>query len=816
MNGRLLLKIIAAFLLVVVALVAAAGWYVRAHQAELITAIEKEMNKSVKGHITVGKVRLGAFRAYTGLALHVEGFSISDSVYKKEVFHAGALDMKVELLPLLRMKIEMRSLHLSDAVFSILKDTNGYSNANLFRTSSEKNTNDAANIHFEEVSMENVRFVLTDEIQKQHLSFVLKELDGDVRTGSEGYQMKMNGWIAIDSMMFKQEKGSFFVGERADLDLKMNFDPKKLLFTIYPSKVKMSGQWFDAWGSFNANVNPVVMDLNFSNPAVNYAQGRSVLSAEIKKYMNDIMIESPVGLKIRVNGPIIPLYPPDVDVNFVLNKAKATLYGQKVTDLSLTGKFTNHLEKGVRNDDYNSGLFFNVTQVNLSGIQASATLAVRDLKQLRSDIRVKANTALPSLNQFLPDENYGFNSGNASVDIAYRGSLWSYLDSVNHPYNDTLNLFAGITNGGFIYRTRNIRLNNIAAEIAVADNDLLVRNMSADLNENPVRISGELKRIRRLIADDKSHAEGHFEVHAHDFDLTKILTEKQMKQLQQTAEKKTTANHDIKKVQAMIDDLTNRLSVNLAFHANTFRFRKFMANQIHGMAALSVNGMALKNFEMNACDGRLQINGGLNTAGAKDRLEAAISLQHINVKQFLEAAEDFNQKAVTHENISGILSTNVWFAANLDPKYLPEKESMLGNMYFSLKNGKLTGFDAVKEIGSKIFRKRDFDNITFAEIKDSLILSGQELRINRMEIASSVMHLFVQGRYQFNGESTIGIQVPLSNLKTIPADFKPENIGADKRGGASIFLLLTGANNKMKVKLDTEAGARKRFGKPGG
>lgn len=266
----------------------------------------------------------------------------------------------------------------------------------------------------------------------------------------------------------------------------------------------------------------------------------------------------------------------------------------------------------------------------------------------------------------------------------------------------------------------------------------------------------------------------------------------------------------------MIDDLTNRLSVNLAFHANTFRFRKFIANQIHGMAALSVNGMALKNFEMNACDGRLQINGGLNTAGAKDRLEAAISLQHINVKQFLEAAEDFNQKAVTHENISGILSTNVWFAANLDPKYLPEKESMLGNMYFSLKNGKLTGFDAVKEIGSKIFRKRDFDNITFAEIKDSLILSGQELRINRMEIASSVMHLFVQGRYQFNGESTIGIQVPLSNLKTIPADFKPENIGADKRGGASIFLLLTGANNKMKVKLDTEAGARKRFGKPGG
>ncbi len=38
------------------------------------------------------------------------------------------------------------------------------------------------------------------------------------------------------------------------------------------------------------------------------------------------------------------------------------------------------------------------------------------------------------------------------------------------------------------------------------------------------------------------------------------------------------------------------------------------------------------------------------------------------------------------------------------------------------------------------------------------------------------------------GNTDMSIQVPLSNLKKRKADYKPENTGTDKKGGASIYI----------------------------
>lgn len=89
---------------------------------------------------------------------------------------------------------------------------------------------------------------------------------------------------------------------------------------------------------------------------------------------------------------------------------------------------------------------------------------------------------------------------------------------------------------------------------------------------------------------------------------------------------------------------------------------------------------------------------------------------------------------------------------------------------------------------SHIFKKRDFDNIRFAELKDRLDISKGDIKINRMEIQSTVLSLFVEGIYSTKGNTDLSIQIPLSNLKKRKEDYQPVNIGVDKKGGRSIFL----------------------------
>jgi len=60
-------------------------------------------------------------------------------------------------------------------------------------------------------------------------------------------------------------------------------------------------------------------------------------------------------------------------------------------------------------------------------------------------------------------------------------------------------------------------------------------------------------------------------------------------------------------------------------------------------------------------------------------------------------------------------------------------------------------------------------------LKDRLEISNQEIKINRMEIESTVLSMYVEGIYSMKGTTDMSIQIPLSNLKKRTADYNPEN-----------------------------------------
>ena len=74
-----------------------------------------------------------------------------------------------------------------------------------------------------------------------------------------------------------------------------------------------------------------------------------------------------------------------------------------------------------------------------------------------------------------------------------------------------------------------------------------------------------------------------------------------------------------------------------------------------------------------------------------------------------------------------------------------------------------------------------------------------------MEIQSSVVSLFVEGRYSFTDSTSLSVQIPLSNLKKRHKDFKPKNIGTHSKAGPSVFLHVyreKDINSKIKIDYD--------------
>ena len=262
------------------------------------------------------------------------------------------------------------------------------------------------------------------------------------------------------------------------------------------------------------------------------------------------------------------------------------------------------------------------------------------------------------------------------------------------------------------------------------------------------------------------------------------------------------------KIDQVLDQ--GRLDVNLK--ADHFIYKKFEAINALANVTLLQDRYLINRVSMNHANGRLELNGSLiaqngNTHFAKIN----VLLDNVDVSKTFAAFDNFGQDGITAKSLQGKLSAKIDASLNVNNEGKADPGSIESLVDFSLKDGALNNYEPVKKLQNFLFKNRDFDIIRFAELKDRFEIKNQEVKINRMEIQSSVMSMFVEGIFSNKGNTDISIQVPFSNIHKRGADFNPENVGTEKRGGSSFYLRgKPGPDGNIKFKLDLFKKFKKR------
>jgi hypothetical protein len=206
---------------------------------------------------------------------------------------------------------------------------------------------------------------------------------------------------------------------------------------------------------------------------------------------------------------------------------------------------------------------------------------------------------------------------------------------------------------------------------------------------------------------------------------------------------------------------------------------------------------------MDHSGGHIALKGSLLNQTKFHQANLQVNMDNVNVSKVFADFNNFGQDGLTAQSIEGKLCADINASMELtnDGGVIPS--TIVSQVNFSLKDGALNNYEPIKKLQRFVFKKRNFDNIRFAELKSKLEISNQEVKINRMEIQSTVMSLFVEGKYNKKGTTDLSIQIPLSNLKKRDEDYNPENIGVHKKAGGSIFLRgKPGEDGNIKFKLD--------------
>jgi hypothetical protein len=279
------------------------------------------------------------------------------------------------------------------------------------------------------------------------------------------------------------------------------------------------------------------------------------------------------------------------------------------------------------------------------------------------------------------------------------------------------------------------------------------------------------------------------------------------------AVKKTAGKSKLGSTAQNLDDIVNQGNFRLSIKADELTFQRFTARNVKASLGLVNENWILKTVSLQHAGGSMAISGNLIATNSNYYSSALkVNMQNVDVNKVMYAFDDFGQNGVTHENLRGKLSSTVDVRMNINRDLKGAPQDINGYVEFSLKNGALINYAPLEKIQQVAFKKRNFSEIHFAELKDRLDIKNKEINLNRMEIQSSVLTLFVEGVYSIVGNNTdIGIQIPLSNLKKRDEDYTPENKGADSKAGASIFVRgRPGPDGNIQFKVDLFKKLRKK------
>jgi len=777
--------------------------YVSANKKKIISQVTAEISKKIGGKVTIGNVDLSFFRHFPKMSVALKQVSVTDSMYATHghtFFKADYIFASVNIIKLIKKKPPLNGIRVEKGSIYLLTDSLGYSNEYLMRPKRDSVVQPSKEADKNEISfveLKDMRITMNNLLKNKLYDFAVTKLDVDMDYPDDKFLLfSVDADILVHNLAFKLSKGSYLKGKTFQGEFDMRFDKLKNQLLLDSIEVKLGGQPFTINARFDLKGPEPQFSLGLTSKELTYPVIKSLLPERIAKSLSKVDLDKPIDAVAQINGPLKG-GEPLVNISWKAVKTELKTEFLDFQAASFTGTFTNEVVPGVPRYDPNSRISIRNFTANWNGLPVrSGGIDILNLSTPTLTCDLQSDFPLASLNEILGAGSLQLLSGDASLNITYQGPLERTTMT-----SSCINGGIHFKNGSMMYAPRKVMLTNVNGDMLFRNSDVFIENLQTEVLRNKIVMNGEARNLLTLINTDPGKVNINWRIFSPSLNLGAFTYLLGSRQKASSAPRK---KNGLSGLATRIDNILDKGKLSVDLQATRLQYKKFEAGNVRANITLLEDSYIINQVSMNHAGGRMNLDGTVSVV-KPGYLQAKIkaNMSQVEVKTLFKAFDNFGQDGIKSENLEGRLSTklNVSMAMNESGKMHPS--SLSGLVDFSLKNGALNNFEPIKKLQNFLFKNRDFENVRFAELKNRLEFRNQEIIINRMEIQSSVLSLFVEGKYSTKGTTDISIQVPLNNLKKRAVDYKPENIGVQKKGGRSLFLRgRPGDDGNIKFNLD--------------
>lgn len=774
------------------------------HRKAILNTVLTSVNKNINGKVEVGDIDFSLFANFPSVTIRLENILVTDSLASSQrdtLLEARKFSIAIPLWKMLNKNKSIKSVRLENARVSLLRTLSGATNLKLFKGSNKQENTGAKSsiVQPHKIFLRNVSFSFIDSSHQKFYSFRFKTCDIDADYPDSAIHFKMKSAIHFDHLILNLEKGGYFTNKDAVVHLEGQIIPQQNLLSVSGGTVAIDNQIIAVQSKFFLDENPT-MQMNLFSTSMKTSVAFSVLPKKIQEKLSHYQVYKPVMVYVIIRGSLSRGNKPAVDMYLQTSGNRLSYAARSFDDLTFLGKFTNHIDSAKINDDHNSRLVFPVFRGLVYQVPIKAKMIVTDLISPYMQMRASSDLDKLTEEKIVDTTRFKILSGSTQIRFSFDGPLTNYIDTINKQLNATLSGSVIMNNVALDYIPSDFRFRNVTGSMVFDQNDLHINSMSFELNNNSAYISGSFDQLIPFLFTSLAATRGDLSLTAGTINLNNFNFQKDTS----FTVKKTPAQKEVNnnRIAALIDMMIDRFELNFKLHADTVKYKYFIATGVQSELIYTNDFVRFKNTELNTAGGTFSFSGELTKLSQpRHEVDLHANIKNADISSLMVGFDNFGQNTVTNHDVDGKLKADIFFHSQLRSDFSVIPPSMIGKMKVSIRDGELKNFESIEQISKYIFKNRDFSNVKFTGVENEYELHGSQINFSHLDVYSSVLTFFVEGKYDFNKSNTmLLIHVPLSNLKKQRTEELAEHPDSARKSGVGpTFKAVYGDDNKIHI-----------------
>ncbi|HQQ93400.1 MAG TPA: AsmA family protein [Bacteroidia bacterium] len=787
---RIVLRITLGVVLLLTVLTGLAFLLISIYSSEIRNNIHDKVRDQFSLELRIEKVQLSLFSNWPHATIALKNVKVSSILYtgpKENFLNAGAIYLSFNLRKLMHGQISIKQVSLKNARIVLRKLKDGSRNFEMKKQQTDTSTaSGGLNLETEKVVVRNTELVFVNEQKKQRFHLNLINVLASLRHQEEGFQAKVNAEVYVGGLVFKSNKGAFFRNSNVKLQLDLMHDKvNKRLCVHPPSKVEIEKRFYNVMCLLNYQEDPMLF-IGISAQEADLVKVSKVLNPKIQKVLNNFHVSKPLKANVLLGmtlgqgrEPIVLLKAQTLNNSMTIGNSKVPY-----SNLSFEASIVSLSSDRKSGDGDSAMIRFSRVSGNVYDFPFTTSVLVKGLRD--SKIFIEAGVKIPAEKVHFDFARKLNLKGECIVHIKYLGPANKLNKSQFLSENMKLQAQLWLKNLYFQPKENPyfFRLNGTAW---LNNKQLSFKKLDVYTNGGKLSVSGQVDNFIPYFLGLKPGLRSKLDISSRFFDFGTYMQANAQKSHVVSARKKM-------EQKAMMKD--DDFVVQLNFNAEHFSLKKLKAQSTSIRAEYTRQVLYLNTIQMALSGGTLKARAKLDHW---EHLSSDIDINNVDISDLFKQADNFGQKSINPENISGKLFLKGNFNARLDENKQLVGESLRSDISLKLIDGHLLNFEPMQNISKHIFRNRDFKDIAFSEINETFILKGQSMKIEEMELASNVMNMYVSGVYSFNNLSCINLLIPWNNLRHRGKDYVVKTSGVSAEDTKGVRLYFEGPPGKMKL-----------------